>query len=152
MIPVKELEINSSVMTTSLNAQGFIPVGSDVNIHDFGLDLHYPFSPDTTSVSNVATASASALPVPNIDAGSAALTIGSVLNNQCPHGCNGTFSQSGEYRCHMKKHADHQHVCGQPGCGRSFYRKDKLREHLWQKHRIETRASARNGRHYQQTE
>jgi hypothetical protein len=54
----------------------------------------------------------------------------------CPHGCRGSFSRPGEYRRHMKKHRTHQHMCPQPGCGKTFYRMDKVRDHLRQLHKI----------------
>jgi hypothetical protein len=54
----------------------------------------------------------------------------------CPHGCRGTFSRPGEYRRHMRKHGTHQHMCPQPGCGKTFYRMDKVRDHLRQFHKI----------------
>lgn len=65
---------------------------------------------------------------------------------QCPYKCNGTFSRVGEYRRHMKKHAKHCYPCTQAGCGKSFYRNDKLRDHLWQGHQIETRQRSRRAR------
>jgi hypothetical protein len=54
----------------------------------------------------------------------------------CPHGCRGTFSRPGEYRRHMRKHGTHQHLCPRPGCGKTFYRMDKVRDHLRQFHKI----------------
>jgi hypothetical protein len=54
----------------------------------------------------------------------------------CPHGCPGTFSRVGEYRRHTRKHGNHAYACNQHGCRMTFYRKDKLTSHLWQKHRL----------------
>jgi hypothetical protein len=54
----------------------------------------------------------------------------------CPHGCRGSFNRPGEYRRHRGKHRAHQHICLQPGCGKTFYRKDKLADHLRQLHKI----------------
>ncbi|KAH7072178.1 hypothetical protein BKA63DRAFT_417914, partial [Paraphoma chrysanthemicola] len=54
----------------------------------------------------------------------------------CPHGCPNTFGRPGEYRRHMKKHAPGSFPCTQPGCSKTFYRNDKLRDHLWQGHKI----------------
>lgn len=63
--------------------------------------------------------------------------------SHCPHGCRGTFSQPGEYRRHMKKHAEHRYPCTQLSCTISFYRQDKLRDHLRQKHKLETQPRRR---------
>ncbi|KAH7385266.1 hypothetical protein DE146DRAFT_769015 [Phaeosphaeria sp. MPI-PUGE-AT-0046c] len=54
----------------------------------------------------------------------------------CPHGCRGTFGRPGEYRRHMGKHANPTFFCTQRGCLKSFYRKDKLKDHLRQGHGI----------------
>jgi hypothetical protein len=54
----------------------------------------------------------------------------------CPHGCGGTFGRPGEYRRHMRKHANPNFFCTQHGCTKSFYRRDKLNDHLRQKHGI----------------
>jgi hypothetical protein len=55
----------------------------------------------------------------------------------CPHGCTGTFRRTTEYRRHMKKHNGPFHPCTVPNCGKTFYRGDKLRDHLRQGHRQE---------------
>lgn len=130
---------------TILTAKDSLPIGPGANIPDFDLGLHFGPSVDAISVLNIA--SASALPPVGAAAQPTApnVLVLSSVPGQCPHGCNGTFSRPRELRRHMKKHASHDHVCGQPGCGKSFYRKDKLRDHLWEKHRIETRTSARRG-------
>jgi hypothetical protein len=54
----------------------------------------------------------------------------------CPYGCRGTFGRSNEYRRHMKKHQGRNFLCTQPSCGKSFYRNDKLCDHLGQAHKI----------------
>jgi hypothetical protein len=54
----------------------------------------------------------------------------------CPLGCRGTFGRPSEYRRHCKKHEGRSYPCMQPGCSRSFHRKDKLRDHLRQCHKI----------------
>jgi hypothetical protein len=54
----------------------------------------------------------------------------------CPNGCSATFSRPGEYRRHMKKHGGRSFPCTQPGCSMSFYRRDKLRDHLRQLHKM----------------
>jgi hypothetical protein len=54
----------------------------------------------------------------------------------CPHGCRGSFNRPGEYRRHMGKHRGHTLMCPQSGCGKTFYRKDKVTDHLRQFHKI----------------
>lgn len=54
----------------------------------------------------------------------------------CPFGCQGTFGRPGEYRRHMGKHDNPTFFCTQHGCTKSFYRKDKLKDHLRQGHGI----------------
>lgn len=71
----------------------------------------------------------------------------SEIPKRCPYGCNGNFARPSEYLQHMKKHGGHAHFCTQPGCSSSFYRADKLRDHLWQKQRIETRVRSGSSRH-----
>lgn len=61
----------------------------------------------------------------------------------CPHGCRGTFGRPGEYRRHMGKHANHSFFCTQLSCTKSFYRKDKLKDHLRQGHGIAQSRRAR---------
>jgi hypothetical protein len=63
----------------------------------------------------------------------------------CPRGCEGTFGRRGEYRRHMKKHERHAFQCNQIGCYKSFYRKDKLNDHLRQAHGIVAPGSRRRG-------
>jgi hypothetical protein len=52
------------------------------------------------------------------------------------HGCRGTFGRASEYRRHMTKHQGRSFPCTQLGCSKSFYRNDKLRDHLRQAHKI----------------
>jgi hypothetical protein len=47
--------------------------------------------------------------------------------------CNKTFSRAGDYRRHMRKHAPHEFRCD---CGKPFYRKDKLKAHMRQRHKM----------------
>jgi hypothetical protein len=54
----------------------------------------------------------------------------------CPMGCRGTFGRPSEYRRHMTKHQGRSFRCTQPGCSKSFHRKDKLHDHLRQAHKI----------------
>jgi hypothetical protein len=54
----------------------------------------------------------------------------------CPLGCRGTFGRPSEYQRHWRRHEGRSYPCMQPGCSRSFHRKDKLRDHLRQGHKI----------------
>jgi hypothetical protein len=53
---------------------------------------------------------------------------------QCPYGCTGTFRRGVEYRRHMKKHTGPFFPCIYPNCSKTFYRQDKLRDHLAKGH------------------
>ncbi|KAF1940041.1 hypothetical protein EJ02DRAFT_495893 [Clathrospora elynae] len=55
---------------------------------------------------------------------------------QCPRGCRGTFGRPEEYRRHMRKHNGPFYLCNQPGCDKQSHRKDKLRDHLRQAHKL----------------
>jgi hypothetical protein len=48
----------------------------------------------------------------------------------CPHGCEATIGRPSEYRRHMTKHQGRSFNCTQPGCIKSFNRRDKLRDRL----------------------
>lgn len=48
--------------------------------------------------------------------------------------CGMTFKRPSELRRHMKKHSDVAYPCPEFGCSKTFYRSDKLRDHLWQGH------------------
>jgi uncharacterized Zn-finger protein len=61
----------------------------------------------------------------------------------CPHGCEATFGRPSEYRRHMTKHQGRSFNCTQPGCIKSFNRRDKLRDHLRQAHKITQPGRAR---------
>jgi hypothetical protein len=49
--------------------------------------------------------------------------------------CETTFQRSAELRRHMQKHEEPAHACEVMGCNRSFYRMDKLRDHVRQAHK-----------------
>lgn len=86
------------------------------------LSLHMA-SPSTASLSNPTSAA--------VPAG----TRGTVPP-RCCHGRKGTFGRPGEYRRHMKKHNGPRYLCNEAGCNKGFYRRDKLRDHLRQKHKL----------------
>ncbi|KAF1940040.1 hypothetical protein EJ02DRAFT_456391 [Clathrospora elynae] len=53
----------------------------------------------------------------------------------CPKGCPQTFRRAGDYRRHMKKHTTPCYKCAVFDCDMTFYRADKLRDHLKQGHK-----------------
>ncbi|KAH7084462.1 hypothetical protein FB567DRAFT_529055 [Paraphoma chrysanthemicola] len=52
----------------------------------------------------------------------------------CPV-CNKTSKRAGDYRRHMKKHAPPLFRCCVINCDKTFYRADKVRDHLKQGHK-----------------
>ncbi|RYF45448.1 MAG: C2H2-type zinc finger protein, partial [Cytophagaceae bacterium] len=52
----------------------------------------------------------------------------------CPI-CNRTFGRSGDYRRHMKKHGPPSLRCNVINCDKTFYRVDKVRDHMKQGHK-----------------
>ncbi|KAJ4364386.1 hypothetical protein N0V83_008979 [Neocucurbitaria cava] len=54
----------------------------------------------------------------------------------CPEGCPATFARPADYRRHMKKHKPHAFPCLKIDCGKTFSRKDKLRDHMRQGHKF----------------
>jgi uncharacterized C2H2 Zn-finger protein len=52
----------------------------------------------------------------------------------CPR-CDKSFRRVADLRRHALKHEKPQYTCDVPGCARSFYRKDKLRDHVRQAHK-----------------
>jgi hypothetical protein len=61
------------------------------------------------------------------------------------NGCQVTFGRPSEYRRHLNKHTGRTHPCTEPGCSKSFYRRDKLRDHLRQRHRVALPSRAQEG-------
>lgn len=55
--------------------------------------------------------------------------------NRCPHGCPKPFRRPGDYRRHMRKHEKPRFKCPDIDCDKTFYRADKLRDHLRQGHK-----------------
>jgi uncharacterized Zn-finger protein len=55
----------------------------------------------------------------------------------CTAGCNKTFGRAGDWRRHMGKHASHKFRCIMIDCDKTFYRKDKLKAHVKQGHKVE---------------
>jgi transcription elongation factor Elf1 len=49
--------------------------------------------------------------------------------------CDKSFQRPADLRRHMQKHDEPEYFCEVPGCGREFYRKDKLRDHVRQAHK-----------------
>ena len=57
----------------------------------------------------------------------------------CTHvGCSATFGRAGDFRRHIKKHADPELSCSVKTCNYKSYRLDKLREHQCKRHGIAT--------------
>lgn len=54
---------------------------------------------------------------------------------RCPRGCRGTFRRPGDFRRHMRKHEQPRYKCPMFDCDKTFYRADKMRDHLRQGHR-----------------
>ncbi|KAF1850426.1 uncharacterized protein K460DRAFT_412133 [Cucurbitaria berberidis CBS 394.84] len=54
----------------------------------------------------------------------------------CPNGCAGTFRRPGDYRRHMRKHASPRFKCMMYDCDKTFYRADKLRDHIKRGHKF----------------
>jgi hypothetical protein len=54
----------------------------------------------------------------------------------CTAGCNKTFGRTGDWRRHMGKHALPKFQCIIIGCDKRFYRKDKLKAHVRQGHKM----------------
>ena len=54
---------------------------------------------------------------------------------RCPQGCVKTFCRPGDYRRHMNKHELHKFKCPMATCDKTFYRFDKVRDHLKQGHK-----------------
>ena len=55
----------------------------------------------------------------------------------CTHvGCSATFGRAGDFRRHIKKHADPELSCSIKTCNYKSYRLDKLREHQRKRHGI----------------
>jgi hypothetical protein len=55
--------------------------------------------------------------------------------------CNMTFARQGDLNRHSKKHRPGEHPCKFQGCGKVFYRKDKLRQHWEREHGNSSRPS-----------
>jgi hypothetical protein len=55
----------------------------------------------------------------------------------CTAGCNKTFGRAGDWRRHMGKHAPPKFNCIIIGCDKTFYRKDKLKAHVRQGHKMD---------------
>jgi hypothetical protein len=55
----------------------------------------------------------------------------------CPHGCSKTFGRPGDFRRHMLKHGPPKFKCIVLDCKRTFYRADKLRQHIKQGHKLD---------------
>ncbi|KAF2821729.1 hypothetical protein CC86DRAFT_99909 [Ophiobolus disseminans] len=51
--------------------------------------------------------------------------------------CESTFLRLADLRRHEQKHEDPAYRCSVPGCDRSFYRIDKLRDHVRQAHKAD---------------
>ena len=54
---------------------------------------------------------------------------------RCRQGCRGTFRRPGDFRRHMRKHGQPRYKCLMFDCDKTFYRADKLRDHLRQGHK-----------------
>ena len=52
----------------------------------------------------------------------------------CPFDCGKSFRRKGDMERHAGVHSDPTLLCHVAGCNRSFYRKDKLDEHVVRKH------------------
>jgi hypothetical protein len=53
----------------------------------------------------------------------------------CPRGCPGSFRRPGDYRRHMRKHEQPRYKCPKFDCDKTFYRADKMRDHVRQGHK-----------------
>ena len=53
----------------------------------------------------------------------------------CPRGCTGSFRRPGDYRRHMRKHEKPRYKCPKFDCDKTFYRADKMRDHVKQGHK-----------------
>jgi hypothetical protein len=95
------------------------------------------YSPSTGPTTYVPT-SPSALP--GLDASAAGNDADTQTSDnngahRCPHGCRGTFRRDGDYRRHMRKHVKPRYRCPVMDCDMTFYRADKMRDHLRQGHK-----------------
>jgi hypothetical protein len=52
-------------------------------------------------------------------------------------GCNKTFGRAGDWRRHMGKHTSPKFKCIMIDCDKTFYRKDKLKAHVRQGHKMD---------------
>lgn len=55
--------------------------------------------------------------------------------HRCPHGCIRAFRRPGDYRRHMRKHDRPRYKCPKFDCDKTFYRADKMRDHIRQGHK-----------------
>ncbi|KAF1361361.1 hypothetical protein EJ07DRAFT_154155 [Lizonia empirigonia] len=55
--------------------------------------------------------------------------------NHCPHGCPKPLHRAGDYRRHMRKHQKPRFKCPDIDCDKTFYRADKMRDHIRQGHK-----------------
>ncbi|KAH7075186.1 hypothetical protein FB567DRAFT_185411 [Paraphoma chrysanthemicola] len=56
---------------------------------------------------------------------------------KCPVDERRPFRRAGDYRRHLKKHDAPLHECILPGCGKTFYRHDKLKAHVGKAHNMD---------------
>jgi hypothetical protein len=55
---------------------------------------------------------------------------------RCLQGCPGSFRRPGDYRRHMRKHEKPRYKCVVVDCDKTFYRADKLRDHIKKGHKL----------------
>lgn len=95
-------------------------------------------SPGITTQRNGTALTGPSLPATHI-APNAANTHSSGDRISCTHvGCSATFGRAGDFRRHIKKHADPELSCSVKTCNYKSYRLDKLREHQRKRHGIAT--------------
>lgn len=95
-------------------------------------------SPGITTQRSGTAFTGSSLPATHI-APNAANTHSSGGRISCSHvGCSATFGRAGDFRRHIKKHADPELSCSVKTCNYKSYRLDKLHEHQRKRHGIAT--------------
>jgi uncharacterized C2H2 Zn-finger protein len=127
---------NASGLVNNYDAS-MVSIQAPPSVNSFGHAFSAPALPQLQPSSSISTSNAG----PIQPSGTNLLA--------CPHGCQSTFGRPSEYRRHMTKHQGRAFNCTQPSCIKSFHRRDKLRDHLRQAHKItqarEAHAATANG-------
>jgi uncharacterized Zn-finger protein len=138
----------------ALAASSSAPDTFDLGLHgNGGLSSNFVSPPTALQQTNLFDFNAYQVPIPlafpSFDNSGTGLSLGLTVDAipaialaqvdeqrlRCPKGCKETFLRPGDYRRHMKKHDPPKFKCAIYSCDKTFYRGDKLRDHLKQGHK-----------------